>query len=62
MSRGEYMRTDLKLTPEQINAIESVLAQDKTVMLIPTKDKIRIVRVRHDEVKVGPKTNFITKY
>ena len=56
------MRTDLKLTPEQINAIESVLAQDKTVMLIPTKDKIRIVRVRHDEVKVGPKTNFITKY
>ena len=56
------MRTDLKLTPEQINAIESVLAHDRSVMLIPTKDRIKIVKVRHDEVKVNPKTDFITKY
>lgn len=56
------MRTDLKLTPEMVQAIESVLARDERVMLIPTKDRIKVVRVRHDEVKVDKKTEYITKY
>lgn len=56
------MRNDLQLTPEDIKAIESVLARDERVMLIPTRDRIKIVRVRHDEVKVDTKTEFITKY
>ena len=56
------MRTDLKLTPEDVRAIESVLARDERVMLIPTKDRIKIVRVRHDEVKVDKKTEYMTNY
>lgn len=56
------MRTDLKLTPAEIEAIEAVLAREQRVMLIPTKDKIKIVRVRHDEVKVDTKTKYITEY
>ena len=62
MHHGGYMRTDLQLSPEDIKAIESVLARDERVMLIPTRDRIRIVRVRHDEVKVDKKTEYITKY
>ena len=46
------MRTDLKLTPAEIDAIESVLARDQRVMRIPTKDKLKIVKVRHDEIKI----------
>ena len=56
------MRTDLRLTPEYIRAIESVLANDERVMLIPTKDRIKIVRVRNEEIKVRPKDEFLTKY
>lgn len=56
------MRTDLKITSEMVQAIESVLARDERVMLIPTKDRIRVVRVRHDEVKVDKKTGVTTKY
>ena len=56
------MRTDIKLTPEEIAAIESVLAKDQRVMLIPTRDGKKIVRVRHDEVKIDSKTEFLTKY
>ena len=56
------MRTDLKLTAAEIEAIEAVLAKDQRVMLIPTKDRLKIVKVRHDEVKVEPKAQYITKY
>lgn len=56
------MRTDLRITSEMVQAIESVLARDERVMLIPTKDRIRVVRVRQDEVKVDNKTGYITKY
>lgn len=56
------MRTDLKLTPEYIQAIEAVLARDERVMLIPTKDRIKVVRVRNEEVKLAPKDAYITKY
>ena len=56
------MRYDLKLSPEHIKAIESVLARDERVMLIPTKDRIKVVRVRNEEVKVDTKAEYITKY
>ena len=56
------MRTDLKLTPEYIQAIESVLARDERVMLIPTKDRIKVVLDRNEEIKLCPKDEFITKY
>lgn len=56
------MRTDMRLTPAQIRAIEAVLARDERVTLIPTRDKIKIVRVRQDEVKVDTKTEYLTKY
>ncbi len=56
------MRTDLRLTPEYIRAIESVLANDERVMLIPTKDRIKIVRVRNEEVKVCPKDYVATSH
>lgn len=56
------MRTDLKLTAAEIQAIEAVLAKDQRVMLIPTKERIKIVQVRHDEVKVEPKARYIKEY
>lgn len=56
------MRTDLKLSTEEIAAIESVLARDERVMLIPTRERFKIVRVRHDEIKPDKKTAYITKY
>lgn len=59
---GGTMRQDLKLSPEYIKAIEAVLARDERVMLIPTKDRIKVVRVRNEEVKVDSKTDYITKY
>ena len=56
------MRTDLKLTPEDIKAIEAVLAQDERVMLIPKREGFIIVRVRHETVKIDPKTEYLTKF
>lgn len=52
----------IKLSPAEIAAIESVLARDERVTIIPTKDKVRIMRVRNDEVKVDANTEYITKY
>ena len=40
-----------KLSESEIKAIESVLAQDKRVELIPVKDGIRVIRVELTEVK-----------
>ena len=53
---------NIKLTPEQIEAIEGVLARDQRVMLIPVKDGVKIVKVRHDEVKIGAKAQYLTEY
>lgn len=56
------MRTDLKLSAAEKQAIEAVLARDERVMLIPTKDRIKIVRVRHDEVKLDAKARYLTEH
>lgn len=40
-----------KLTQENIDAINAVLAMDHRVELIPTKDGVRVIHVRREEVK-----------
>lgn len=42
----------LRLTQEQIRAIETVLNSGCRAELIPIKDNIRIIRERRDEIKV----------
>lgn len=56
------MRADIKLSPAEIEAIEGVLAHDQRVMLIPVKEGVKIVKIRHDEVKIGAKAQYLTEY
>ena len=39
------------LTPENIAVINAALAQDQRVELIPTRDGVRVIRVRREEIK-----------
>ena len=39
------------LDEKTIKAIESILAKDERVELIPTKDSVRVVQVKRKEVK-----------
>lgn len=39
------------LTEADISAINSVLARDQRVELIPTRDGVRVIRIRREEVK-----------
>ena len=41
----------MQLTDANIKAINSVLAKDQRVELIPTKDGVRVIRVKREEVK-----------
>ena len=41
----------VELKPEQIKAVEAVLAKGDRVELIPVKDGVKVVRVRREEVK-----------
>ena len=41
----------VKLDAKTIKAIESVLAKDQRVELIPTKDGVRVIHVKREEVK-----------
>ena len=41
----------IELSPENIKAINAVLAKDQRVELIPTKDGVRVIHIRRDEVK-----------
>lgn len=40
-----------ELTAENIRAINAVLSKDQRVELIPTKDGVRVIHVRREEVK-----------
>lgn len=40
-----------KLTPEEIALIEATLTKDQRVELIPTKDGIKIICVKRNELK-----------
>ena len=40
-----------KLDDKTIRAIEAVLSKDQRVELIPTKDGVRVIHVRREEVK-----------
>lgn len=42
------------LTPENIQTINAVLAKDQRVELIPTRDGIRIIRIKREEIKKPP--------
>lgn len=39
------------MTSQAIKAIEAILAKDDRVELIPTKDGVKIVRIRREPVK-----------
>ena len=41
----------MQLTDANIKAINSVLAKDQRVELIPTKDGVRVIRIKREEVK-----------
>ena len=41
----------VELKPEQIKAVEAVLAKGDRVELIPVKDGVRVIRVQRREVK-----------
>ena len=42
----------MKLTDEQIKAIERTLDKGERVELIPTKDAIKVLRVRRNAIKI----------
>lgn len=44
-------KTKKTLTETDIRAINSVLARDQRVELIPTRDGVRVIRIRREEVK-----------
>lgn len=44
-------KTKKKLTEADIIAINSVLVRDQRVELIPTRDGVRVIRIRREEVK-----------
>lgn len=44
-------KTKKTLTEENISAINSVLARDQRVELIPTRDGVRVICIRREEVK-----------
>lgn len=41
----------IELTAENIKAINAVLAKDQRVELIPTRDGVKVIHVRREEVK-----------
>lgn len=41
----------VELSPENIKAINAVLAKDQRVEVVPTKDGVKVVWVRREEVK-----------
>lgn len=48
---GEKMAS-MNLTPEQVFAINTALAKGQRVELIPLKDRLKIVSVKRDELKI----------
>lgn len=42
----------VELKPEQIKAIEAVLARGDRVELIPVKDGIKIIHIKREEVRM----------
>ena len=43
--------TSKKLTDDQIRAINEVLSRDQRVELIPTREGVRVIRIRREDVK-----------
>ena len=40
-----------RLTPQDVDAINAILAKDQRVELIPTRDGIRLIHVKREEIK-----------
>ena len=43
----------MNLTPTAIKAIESILSKGDRAEVIPTKEGVKVVRIRRDPVKQG---------
>lgn len=43
-----------KMDEKTIRAIESILAKEQRVELIPTKDGVKVLRIKREEVKAAP--------
>ncbi len=50
MSEGK--QTAYELTPEQVAAIEKAINHGDRVELLPLKDRVKILRIRRDEIAV----------
>ena len=50
-AKNGIIKTDRKLSPSNIEAINELLRKDQRVELIPTKDGVMVFRVRREEVK-----------
>lgn len=46
------MKQEYKLTPEQVNAIESVVNKGDRVEIIPVRDGLKIMKVRRETISV----------
>lgn len=46
-----FSEVDMRLTDEQIKAIEQILSKDQRVELIPIKDGVRVFEIRRKEIK-----------
>lgn len=48
---GPMERRQIRLTPEEVRAIESVLSREDRVEVIPVRDGVKIVHIRRETVK-----------
>lgn len=49
--KTDIIKSDGILSPSNIEAINTLLRKDQRVELIPTKDGVRVIHIRRDEVK-----------
>lgn len=48
---GKCYNIQAKLTQENVDAINELLAMDQRCEVIPTRDGVRVIRVRRDEYR-----------
>ena len=51
-AKNGIIKTDRKLSPSNIEAINDLLRKDQRVELIPTKSGVRVIHIRRDEVQM----------
>ncbi len=50
-TKSGIIKADRILSPSKIEAINDLLRKDQRVELIPTKNGVRVLHIRRDEVK-----------